>query len=123
MDAKIISIKGRLEIAKARRDQEGYRQSVAVMDKLELLEEMVKFQEDLGVPTDAIAVDALVGAPLDNIIRGLIVFQRLKECCETEELKDLVVFYTGILELELAAYGQRSDDNRLCPPAQGGNPS
>src|ERR1700691_4110618 len=89
--SNVLSIKGKLDINRARRDNADYQMKIAAMDKVKLLEEMVRFQEE------TLAVDNTL-LPLDVIIRGLIVFNQLKDNCETAELKDLVSFYTKILE-------------------------
>ena len=96
--SNVISIKPKLEIAQAKRNNEEYKTRIDAMDKLGLLEEMVSYQEMLAPDN-----------PLDNILKGLILFRKLQGCAETEELKETVTFYISILEMELKTYESSPD--------------
>lgn len=72
-----------------------YKARVLTMDKLELLEEMVRFQEERS------AAEALT---LSLMIRGRFLFKQLSETAETQELRHLTRSYKRHLEMELALY-------------------
>lgn len=76
-----------------------YRSRILTMDKLELLEEMVRFQEERS---------RLGHLSLQMMLRGKILFKALEENAETEELKLLTRSYRRHLEFEIAAYRQQS---------------
>lgn len=101
--AEIISLKNKLEVSRTKRACEEYKKKIQAMDKLELLEEMVRFYEDWNI----IDVPAL-----EMIIKGMIFFEILKDKCETEELKHSTEFYYGLLELELKNY-ERANESRI----------
>jgi hypothetical protein len=85
------------------RDEEalmaGYSAMVARMDKLDLLEEMVRFQEERS----------RVGALDDEMVaRGLVLFRALSECSETRELGLLCRSYLRHLECEALARREKA---------------
>ncbi|MGZ3697185.1 MAG: hypothetical protein ACXWP5_03750 [Bdellovibrionota bacterium] len=72
-----------------------YRARILGMDKLELLEEMVRFQEErsrIGYLT------------LPMMIRGKILFKALEESAETQELKLLTRSYRRHLDYEMTEH-------------------
>lgn len=71
-----------------------YKSYIQNMDKLELLEEMVRFQEKrsrLGQLTQQM------------MIQGIILFEALNQSAETPELKILTRAYVKHLKIELEA--------------------
>ena len=93
--SNIISLNAVRELKDAEDEDHAYRAKILVMDKLSLLEEMVRFQEErsrLGHLT-----------PL-MMLRGKILFKALETSAETQELKLLTRSYRRHLEYELAAY-------------------
>ena len=93
--ASIISMKAIREL-KASKDLDlAYEASIQVMSKLELLEEMVRFQEErtsLGHLTPSM------------MVRGKILFKALEQNAETQELRILTRTYRRHLEHELASF-------------------
>ncbi len=72
-----------------------YQAKIMGMDKVDLLNEMVNFQEErtrLGQ----------LSAPM--MVRGKILFKALEESAETEALRSLSKSYRRHLELELREY-------------------
>lgn len=72
-----------------------YRARILGMDKLALLEEMVRFQEErtkLGHLT------------LEMMVRGKHLFKALEDSSETQEMRLLTRSYRRHLELELQDY-------------------
>lgn len=72
-----------------------YETMVKGMSKIELLEEMVKFQEERS------RVGHLTPGMM---VRGQVLFTALEVCAETEELKILTRSYKRHLAHELEAY-------------------
>ena len=72
-----------------------YHARVLVMDKLELLEEMVRFQEERSRIGELTPV---------MMVRGKALFKALEETAETQELRLLTKSYRRHLEYELAAF-------------------
>ncbi len=64
------------------------------MDKLELLEEMVRFQETK-------AKDSTYLHREENVLRGLALFKNLILTSETNELREFATTYHTFLEKEL----------------------
>ncbi len=96
--SNIVSLKAVREIKEAE-DSEltAYHARILSMDKLELLEEMVRFQEErtrAGRLTPSM------------MVRGKLLFKALEENAETQELKILTRSYRRHLDLELAKYSQ-----------------
>lgn len=121
--AEIISIKAKLVIAKSRREWGPYRTAVTIMDKLTLLQEMVDYTEIRTNSDDS---------TLDNIMKGMAIFDRVMQVADTEDLKETAKFYNSLLELELNEYqkildGQESkyllSDEILCGPSRGDSDS
>ncbi|MBN22407.1 MAG: hypothetical protein CL678_14080 [Bdellovibrionaceae bacterium] len=88
----IISLQAIREIKKASLANPGYYDRVAQMDKVALLEEMVRFQEERS---------KIGELTIDLIVRGKILFEFLSESAETEELQILSRSYLRHLHFEL----------------------
>lgn len=77
------------------KNQDEYKAKINAMDKVELLEEMVRFQEERASnPTTA-----------KLITQGVILFDRIYNAAETQELKSLSRAITITLKLEAPRYG------------------
>ena len=92
--SNIVSLKAVREIKEAEGDM-AYHARILGMDKLELLEEMVRFQEQrshIGHLTPQM------------MIQGKLLFKALEDSAETNELRLLTRSYRRHLEFELSAY-------------------
>jgi hypothetical protein len=97
--SKLVSLKAAREMKEAENQDRDYHARVLVMDKLELLEEMVRFQEErsrLGHLTPSM------------MVRGRVLFKALEETAETRELQLLTRSYRRHLEYELADFLRKS---------------
>lgn len=93
--AKVISLHAVREVRTQALQDPEYHARILGMDKLELLEEMVRYQEErsaTGVLTTSL------------MIRGKLLFKALEEHAETQELKLLTKSYRRHLEHEMAEY-------------------
>lgn len=97
--SKVVSLRG----YKAMKEQDdhdlAYRAKILSMSKVELLEEMVYFQErrrDAGHLT------------LQMMLEGRHLFKALEEAADTEELRILSRSYRNHLEYEIAAIRQKA---------------
>ena len=91
----VVSLNAVREVKRAAEEDHEYRARILVMDKLELLEEMVRFQEQRT---------ATGHLTLEMMIRGKILFKALEENAETQELLLLTRSYRKHLEYELNDY-------------------
>jgi hypothetical protein len=92
---KVVSLQVVREMKKAEGQDPAYHARILGMDKLELLEEMMRFQEErsqLGHLTPKM------------MSQGQILFKALENSAETEELKDMARSYRRHLKLELENY-------------------
>lgn len=96
--SNIVSLKAVRDIKTAQTEDYAYHAQILGMDKLQLLEEMVRFQEERS------RVGHLT---LQMMIRGKLLFKALEENAETQELQILTKSYRRHLEYELAAYRER----------------
>ncbi|MBL7714011.1 MAG: hypothetical protein JNL01_01000 [Bdellovibrionales bacterium] len=96
MSADNIVSLSKFKVLKAAEDQEmAYKARILGMDKLQLLEEMVRFQEEKA--------NAASGKmSVEMMIRGHYLFKQLEEHAETQELRILTRSYRRHLEMELA---------------------
>jgi len=94
--AKVISIATARKIRESSsKDEEyAYQARILGMDKLALLEEMVRFQ------TERSRRGTLT---LDMVARGKYLFKALEERAETEELRSLARSYRRHLDFEMAS--------------------
>ncbi len=93
--SNIISLKAARDLRQAQVDDLAYQARILGMDKLELLEEMVRFQEERS---------KIGELTLPMMIRGKILFKALEETAETQELRILTRSYRRHLEHEMAEY-------------------
>jgi hypothetical protein len=92
---KVVSLSLMREIREVETQNPEYHARILGMSKLELLEEMVRFQEERtneGRLT------------LDMMVRGKLLFKALEDSAETQELKLLTGSYRRHLDLELKEY-------------------
>lgn len=89
----LVSLARFREKQKVNREVQDYQELLGRMDKLELLEEMVRFQEWRSKSGELTA---------EMIVKGLILFPLLTKMAETKELRLLTTSYARHLEYELA---------------------
>ena len=102
-DKPNVVINAARELKKAEVEDAAYRSRIEAMDKLELLEEMVRFQEErsrIGYLTPSM------------MLRGKVLFAALEENAETRELQILTRSYRRHLEFELADFLRKGMPNR-----------
>lgn len=99
-NSNVVSLHAARELKTAETDDHEYHARILGMDKLELLEEMVRFQEERS---------KLGHLTAQMMLRGKILFKALENSAETQELKLLTRSYRRHLELELSDYIQRSN--------------
>jgi hypothetical protein len=95
MAAKVVSILAARQVRETEMEDSGYKALILSMDKLELLEEMVRFQEERSRKGQL---------TLSMMIRGKILFRALEDNAETHELRMLTRSYRRHLEHEIASY-------------------
>jgi len=91
----VVSLTAVRHLKEAEQEDFAYRAMILGMDKLELLEEMIRFQEErsrLGQLTP------------EMMVRGKHLFKALEENAETQELRLLTRSYRRHLEHELSSY-------------------
>lgn len=96
--SNIVSLQAVREIKEAEHEDHAYHALILSMDKVELLEEMVRFQEErtrLGTLT------------LAMMVKGRHLFKALEATAETQELKILTRSYRRHLDYEIADYRQK----------------
>jgi hypothetical protein len=93
--SNVVSLVAARQIKDKEADEHAYQARILSMDKLELLEEMVRFQEERS------RVGHLT---LTMILRGRYLFSALEKASETNELRLLAKSYRRHLEFELIAY-------------------
>lgn len=91
----IYSLNAAREMKRAEEEDYAYQAKILTMDKLQLLNEMVHFQEQRT---------ALGSLSLEMMIRGKILFSALEKTAETEALCSLSKSYRRHLDLELKEY-------------------
>lgn len=98
--SNVVSLKAVRDLKHVEAEEMAYRAMILSMDKLALLEEMVRFQEErskLGHLTPAM------------MTRGKILFRALEESAETQELRLLTGSYRRHLEHELREHLRNPD--------------
>lgn len=93
--AKIISFQAARTLKEAQVEDPEYRSRIEAMDKFELLEEMVRFQEERSKNGEL---------TIGMMVRGRYLFKALEESAETRELALLTGSYRRHLEYELEDY-------------------
>lgn len=99
---QVLSLKAARELRSAEEAELQYQAEILVMSKLELLNEMVRFQEERS------SRDSLTP---EMMVRGKILFSALERNSETEALRVLTRSYRRHLELELKEYLQTGKPN------------
>ncbi len=93
--SNVVSILALKKIKSSHYEDSAYEARVLGMDKFQLLEEMVRFQEErsqLGELTPSM------------MVRGKVLFKSLEDTAETRELRLLTRAYRRHLECELQDY-------------------
>ncbi len=91
-EARVVSLTAFRKLRIHEDGEMAYQALIASMDKIELLDEMVRFQENrtrAGHLT------------IDMMVRGKILFRALEKSAETQELRILTRSYARHLEFEL----------------------
>jgi len=101
----VVNLNKYRAIKQVNKEVEDYRAKLNKMDKLQLLEEMVAFQEWRSKSKELTS---------EMIVKGLILFPLLTRSAETKELRLLTSAYTRHLEYELA---EKKKDKPLPPGA------
>ncbi len=91
----VIDLNAVREAKKMRQSDPQYQAKLERMDKLELLEEMMRFQQQRT---------AAGKLTLKLMVRGQILFQILETQAETHELRELAMTYGRHLKLEMDAF-------------------
>lgn len=91
----VVNLAGKRKSKEAHQATKADVERYKSMDKLELLEEMVKFQEERS---------SLGYLTVEMMIRGKELFRALEESAETPELQLLTRSYRRHLDYELTAY-------------------
>ena len=97
--AQVISLRGYRELKESENDELSYRAKILSMSKVELLEEMVRFQEERKQMGE-------LSAPM--MVRGRHLFSELEKQADTQELKILSRSYRRHLEYELQHMKQKT---------------
>ncbi len=90
--AKVISLGAALKKKNIQSGEPEYRAKIDSMDKFELLEEMIRFQEERSQVGEL---------SVSMMVRGRHLFKALEESAETRELGLLTRSYRRHLEYEL----------------------
>ena len=93
--SNVISLKAVRDMKQAELEDMEYHAKILGMDKLELLQEMVRFQEERS---------RLGHLTLNMMVRGKLLFKALENTAETQELKLLTRSYRRHLEYEMAEF-------------------
>lgn len=93
--SNVVSMQAARDLRKQTQQEEdhAYHAKILCMDKVELLEEMVRFQQERS---------SIGSLTTEMMVRGRILFRALEENAETQELKILSRSYRRHLEFELA---------------------
>jgi len=94
-NAKVISFKALKNIKDEKEKDRAYLYKIKRMDKFQLLEEMVRFQEERSQKDEL---------TLNLMIKGQVLFKALEEHAETEALRSLSSSYCKHLAYELEEY-------------------
>lgn len=95
----LISLNAARELKRAEEHDYAYQARILCMDKLELLEEMVQFQEQRS---------SLGKLTPQMMIRGRFLFKALEQAAETQALKLLSQSYRRHLDYELKEFVKNS---------------
>jgi hypothetical protein len=92
--SNVVSLRAYKALRNTDAEELAYHARILSMSKVELLEEMVRFQEERK------AIGTLTQ---DMMLRGRHLFRALEECADSQELKILSRSYRRHLEYEIAA--------------------
>lgn len=92
--SNVVSLRAYKALKDVNGDELDYRAMILSMDKQELLEEMVRFQELRKL---------MGGLDAQMMVRGKHLFRALEEAADSQELKILSRSYRRHLEYEIAA--------------------
>lgn len=92
--SNVVSLRAYKALKETDAEELAYRARILSMTKVDLLEEMVRFQEERKSA-------GILTPPL--MIRGLHLFRALEESADSQELKILSRSYRRHLEYEIAA--------------------
>lgn len=96
----MISLQAVRELKKSQEEEDpAYRAKIASLNKVELLEEMIHFQEERARKGRLTA---------QMMIQGKVLFRALEESAETEELRQFSRIYRKHLDYEFADYLKRN---------------
>lgn len=98
--SNVVSLQAVRAVKEAESEDHAYRAAILTMDKLELLEEMVRFQEERS---------RMGNLTLAMMVKGRHLFKALEETAETQELKILTRSYRRHLDFELQDYRARKN--------------
>jgi hypothetical protein len=97
MKNKVVSLNAVRQMKELEAGDSAYRAWILKLGPLELLEEMIRFQEERSRQG---------GLTLALIIRGQALFQALEKIAETKELRQLAKSYRRHLKYELEAHSK-----------------
>lgn len=95
----MISLQAVRELKNSQEEDPAYRAKILSMNKVELLEEMVHFQQERARKGRLTA---------EMMIRGKVLFRALELSAESEELRQFSRIYRKHLDYEFADYLKRN---------------
>jgi len=95
MSTNVVSLNKIRAIRKAKNRNPAYHARILSMNKVELLDEMMLFQQERS---------QLGHLSVEMMVRGQILFKALEKSAETKELHQLARSYRKHLQLELEAF-------------------
>jgi|GEM_PF-4554803 len=98
-----------LELKNSKEDDRAYHAKILSMSKLELLQEMIYFQEERS---------RIGHLTIQMMTRGKVLFKALEESAENQELKSFSRSYRMHLDYELTDYIARTSEqnSKASPP-------
>ena len=102
--SNVISIRAFKALKDSEAEELAYQARILSMSKVELLEEMVRFQEDRKAEGHLTA---------DLMFKGKHLFKALEECADSQELKILSRSYRRHLDYEIAALREVGEETGL----------
>ncbi len=101
MSEKVVSLARFRDLRSTEKNEElAYHARILTMNKLELLEEMIRFQEERSGKEEL---------TVSMMVRGKLLFGALERAAETQELRMLTRSYRRHLEFELEEYSRRQE--------------
>lgn len=108
MKNNVISLKALRDLKNIKDTDPNYELRISKMQKLDLLEEMIRFQEERS---------KIGQLTLNLMIKGRILFSALENHAETQELKLLSTSYRRHLEYEMKDFMKRREQRSKLPSA------